>query len=196
VEEEEDEVQDQEQAGQAKQGEQHQTAAICCGGVLLPWRKAALFVDNAGPDVVLGMLPLARVLLGAGVQVVLLANRGLTLNDITASELSELLQRAAQSDPRDMLAPALTRGSLRVVSSGSDMPVIDLTQLSQEAVDATADCDLVILEGMGRAIETNLHAAFTCDSLKLGLIKHPEVAALLGGRMYDCVCKYDRGVVW
>ncbi|GIL75196.1 hypothetical protein Vretifemale_5042 [Volvox reticuliferus] len=33
------------------------------------WRQAALFVDNAGPDVVLGMLPLARVLLKAGTKV-------------------------------------------------------------------------------------------------------------------------------
>ncbi len=33
------------------------------------WRKAALFVDNAGPDVVLGMLPFARVLLKLGAEV-------------------------------------------------------------------------------------------------------------------------------
>lgn len=24
-----------------------------------------------------------------------------------------------------------------------------------------------------------------------GMIKHPEVAACLGGRLYDCVCKFD-----
>jgi hypothetical protein len=37
-------------------------------GALL-WRKAALFVDNAGPDVVLGMLPLARLLVKMGAEV-------------------------------------------------------------------------------------------------------------------------------
>lgn len=58
---------------------------------------------------------------------------------------------------------------------------------------ATADCDLIVLEGMGRAIETNLNCRLACDSLKLGMIKHPEVAALLGGRMYDCVCRYHPG---
>ncbi len=74
-------------------------------------------------------------------------------------------------------------------------PFILATQVSDELVEATADCDLIVLEGMGRAIETNLHARFTCDSLKLGMIKHPEVATCLNGRMYDCVCKYDRGEV-
>lgn len=62
------------------------------------------------------------------------------------------------------------------MSSGLGLPVIDLRSVSQslatEAVDKT---DLVVLEGMGRAIETNLNAAFKCDALKLGMIKHPEV---------------------
>jgi type II pantothenate kinase len=33
------------------------------------YRKAVLFVDNAGADVILGMLPFARQLLKAGTQV-------------------------------------------------------------------------------------------------------------------------------
>ena len=48
--------------------------------------------------------------------------------------------------------------------------------------------------GMGRAIETNLHATFRCDSLKLGMIKHPEVAVCLSGRLFDVVCKFDDGI--
>ena len=44
---------------------------------------------------------------------------------------------------------------------------------------------------MGRAIETNLYATFRCDSIKLGMIKHPEVAVCLNGRLFDVVCKYD-----
>ena len=49
-------------------------------------------------------------------------------------------------------------------------------QLSPECVAAAEDVDLVVLEGMGRAIETNLYASFTCDSLKLAMVKHPEVS--------------------
>ena len=48
-------------------------------------------------------------------------------------------------------------------------------QLSPECVAAAENVDLVVVEGMGRAIETNLYASFSCDSLKLAMVKHPEV---------------------
>ena len=51
------------------------------------------------------------------------------------------------------------------------------TQVSQEVIEQAGDADLVILEGMGRSIETNLNAQFRVDSLKLGMIKHREVLA-------------------
>ena len=51
----------------------------------------------------------------------------------------------------------------------------------------------MILEGMGRGIETNLRASFSVDAAKLAMVKHPEVATMLGGRLFDCVCKFDRG---
>lgn len=69
--------------------------------------------------------------------------------------------------------------------------VIDLTMVSQELAYLASDADLVILEGMGRGIETNLYARFKCDSLKIGMVKHPEVAQFLGGRLYDCVFKFN-----
>ncbi|KDO68376.1 hypothetical protein CISIN_1g017689mg [Citrus sinensis] len=101
------------------------------------WKKAVIFVDNSGADIILGILPFAR----------------------------ELLRRGTQ--------------------------VIDLTAVSQELAYLASDADLVILEGMGRGIETNLYAQFKCDSLKIGMVKHPEVAQFLGGRLYDCVFKYN-----
>jgi type II pantothenate kinase len=65
-------------------------------------------------------------------------------------------------------------------------------QVSIELAEAAAGADLVVLEGMGRSIETNLRARFSCDSLNIGMIKHPEVAQALGGRLYDCVCQFRR----
>ncbi len=59
-----------------------------------------------------------------------MANRGATINDITAAELSELLPRAAEAD-RGVLGAAVAAGRLRVVCSGSDMPVIDLEQVGR-----------------------------------------------------------------
>lgn len=159
---------------------------------LSPCTKAVMFVDNAGADVVLGMLPLARELIKRGSGVILAANAGPTINDITAVELVPLLNLAAEQDA--VIRRAVLEGSLKVVSSGSHLPVIDLTQVSEELCREADEVDLVILEGMGRAIETNLWARFTCRSLKLGMIKHPELATLMKGRLYDCVCAYDAGV--
>ena len=52
-----------------------------------------------------------------------------------------------------------------------------LLQVSQEVVQQAGDADLIVLEGMGRGIETNLYAQFSVDSLKLGMIKHREVSS-------------------
>ncbi len=31
--------------------------------------------------------------------------------------------------------------------------------------------------------------------MRIGMVKHPEVATCLGGRLYDCVCKFVPGAV-
>ena len=58
-----------------------------------------MFVDNAGADIVLGMLPLAREALRMGANVDLVANELPALNDITAVELRELLDDATRICP-------------------------------------------------------------------------------------------------
>ena len=91
-----------------------------------------------------------------------------------------------------IFASALEDGRLRVMPSGNDLPVIDLRNTSPDLAAAAADADLVILEGMGRGIETNLLATFTCEVLCLGMIKHQEVAQALGDSpLFGCVCRYD-----
>ena len=119
---------------------------------------------------------------------ILAANEVPSINDITASELAPLVERVAAFDP--VVREAIDGKRLRVVSSGSDLPVIDLSRTSTALAEAAKGADLVVLEGMGRAIETNLRAKFVCDALKLGMVKHPEVATCLGGELYDCVCRF------
>mmetsp|Transcript_41512 Transcript_41512/g.79337 ORF Transcript_41512/g.79337 Transcript_41512/m.79337 type:complete len:402 (+) Transcript_41512:54-1259(+) len=155
------------------------------------YSKAILFVDNAGADVVLGMLPLARELVRKGADVVLAANEVPSINDITAAELTKVLSLC--SEP--LIETYYKQGKIKVVSSGNSMPVIDLRKVSPELCEEAMNADLVILEGMGRSIETNLNAQFVCDVLKLGMIKHPEVADALRGQVYDVVCKFDPGSV-
>lgn len=51
--------------------------------------------------------------------------------------------------------------------------------------------DLVIIEGMGRAIHTNYYAALRCESLKLAVIKNAWLAERLGGNIFSVVFKYE-----
>nr|DAD46501.1 TPA_asm: hypothetical protein HUJ06_016438 [Nelumbo nucifera] len=153
-----------------------------------PWKKAVIFVDNSGADIILGILPFARELLRRGTQVVLAANDLPSINDVTYAELLEII--AKLKDENGQLVGVDT-SNLLIANSGNDLPVIDLSRVSQELAYLASDADLVILEGMGRGIETNLYAQFKCDSLKIGMVKHPEVAQFLGGRLYDCVFKYN-----
>ncbi|XP_043713470.1 damage-control phosphatase At2g17340-like isoform X5 [Telopea speciosissima] len=151
------------------------------------WKKVVIFTDNSGADVILGILPFARELLRRGTQVVLAANALPSVNDITYPELKEIITKLKDENGQLM---GVDTSNLLIASSGNDLPVIDLNMVSQELVYLARDADLVVLEGMGRGIETNLHAKFKCDSLKIGMVKHLEVAQFLGGRLYDCVFKY------
>jgi len=155
-----------------------------------PHKLAVMFVDNSGADFVLGMLPLARALAQRGTRVILAANSVASINDVTAAELDAFLPRAAAVDPP--LAAALADGRLRVVASGSDLPVIDLRRISPQLAAESAEADFVILEGMGRGIESNLRADFRCDVLCIGMIKHAEVAEAIGGApLFGCVCRFS-----
>jgi len=153
------------------------------------WTKAVVFIDNAGSDFILGVLPLVRELALRGTQIVLAANELPSLNDLTVDETIDIVERLAGAD-RDLSA-LIDGGMLEVVSSGNDLPLIDLSQVADELNEAAADADLVILEGMGRAVESNFDAAFRVDCIRLALLKDASVAARIGGQVYDIVCKYD-----
>ncbi|KAB2001526.1 hypothetical protein ES319_D11G000700v1 [Gossypium barbadense] len=176
-----------------------------------PHKRALLFVDNSGADVVLGMLPLARELLRRGTEVVLVANSLPALNDVTAMELPDIVAEAAKhcdilrraAEAGGLLVDAMTNtldGSkencssvpLMVVENGCGSPCIDLRQVSSELASAAKHADLIILEGMGRALHTNFNAWFKCEALKLAMVKNQRLAEkLIKGEIYDCVCRYE-----
>lgn len=89
---------------------------------------AAVFVDNSGVDIVLGILPFVRALLLRGTSVMLCANEWPALNDVTNVELEDILQRAAMVCP--VLAAALATGDLVVRSNGQRGPCLDLKTIS------------------------------------------------------------------
>jgi type II pantothenate kinase len=159
------------------------------GAAPAPWAKAVVFIDNAGSDLVLGVMPLARQLAAHGVHVVLAANELPSLNDITADETVAVLEQLVVEDSE--LASYVEGGLFEVVSTGNDLPLLDLSGVSDELNAAAADADLVVLEGMGRTVESNLQTQFKVDAVQLCLLKDPTVAARVNGQVYDCVCKFD-----
>jgi damage-control phosphatase, subfamily II, stand-alone protein len=147
-------------------------------------RKAVFFVDNAGADFILGAVPMMRWLARRGTAVVLAANERPTLNDMTLREVNEWWPRIVAAEPSLAALP------IERVSTGNGEALIDLQEVSPELNRAAADADLVILEGMGRGIESNFEARFSCDALNVAMIKDAAVAARLGGEVYDVVCRF------
>ena len=153
------------------------------------WAKAVVFVDNAGSDLILGIMPLVRELALEGTSIVLAANELPSLNDVTADETADIVENLAITDHE--LAALIEAGMFEVVSTGNDLPLIDLSDVSEELNEASQDADLVILEGMGRAVESNYDATFSVDSIHLALLKDALVSKRIGGEVFDCICKYS-----
>jgi len=151
-----------------------------------PYHKAVFFVDNAGSDFLLGAVPMIRWLARRGTRVVLAANSGPTLNDMTIDEVNSWWPRIVAAEASIEPLP------IERVGTGTTEPLIDLSQISPELNAAAADADLVILEGMGRGVESNLDAQFSCDALNVAMIKDQAVAARHGAKVLDCVCKFVR----
>ncbi|XP_060810423.1 4'-phosphopantetheine phosphatase isoform X2 [Amyelois transitella] len=89
---------------------------------------AAVFVDNSGVDIILGVLPFIRALLLRGTSIILCANEWPALNDVTCTELEEILQRVALICP--VMSAAMATGDLVVRSSGQRGPCLDLRTIS------------------------------------------------------------------
>lgn len=94
-----------------------------------PFHRVLIFVDNAGADIVLGMIPLAREFLRIGCEVVLAGNSLPAINDITAKELELVMSEAVQHC--SILAGAHKAGTKAVNDNdGSVPPVQHVDQVS------------------------------------------------------------------
>uniref|UniRef100_A0AAQ5WZC6 4'-phosphopantetheine phosphatase n=1 Tax=Amphiprion ocellaris TaxID=80972 RepID=A0AAQ5WZC6_AMPOC len=156
-----------------------------------PHKCALFFVDNSGVDIILGVMPFVRELLSRGTEVVLASNSGPALNDVTNGELQILTERIAAMDP--VIQAGLRDDRLMLVQSGSSSPCLDLSRLDKvlAMVVRERQTDLVIIEGMGRAIHTNYYAMLSCESLKMAVIKNSWLADRLGGKLFSVVFKYE-----
>ncbi len=151
-----------------------------------PYGKAVFFIDNAGSDFLLGALPMIRWLAQRGTTVLLTANERPTLNDMTIHDVNGWWPRILK------IEPSLRDLPIERIGSGTGEPLIDLLKVSNELNRAATDADLVILEGMGRGVESNLDARFNCDALNLAMLKDAHVAGRIGGKLYDVVCQFKQ----
>jgi len=149
-----------------------------------PHRKAVFFIDNAGSDFLLGALPMMRWLARRGTTVILAANERPTLNDMTIADVNHWWPRILEAEPSIADLP------IQRVSTGTGEPLIDLAEVSAELNAAASDADLVILEGMGRGVESNLDATFCCDAMNLAMIKDVMIALRCGGKLFDVICRF------
>ncbi|XP_063662039.1 4'-phosphopantetheine phosphatase isoform X3 [Pan troglodytes] len=156
-----------------------------------PHKCALIFADNSGIDIILGVFPFVRELLLRGTEVILACNSGPALNDVTHSESLIVAERIAGMDP--VVHSALREERLLLVQTGSSSPCLDLSRLDKglAALVRERGADLVVIEGMGRAVHTNYHAALRCESLKLAVIKNAWLAERLGGRLFSVIFKYE-----
>uniref|UniRef100_A0A670IG36 4'-phosphopantetheine phosphatase n=1 Tax=Podarcis muralis TaxID=64176 RepID=A0A670IG36_PODMU len=127
----------------------------------------------------------------ARLKVILACNSGPALNDVTYSESLLVTERIAAMDP--VIRDALKEEKLLLVQTGSSSPCLDLSRLDKGLANLVRErkTDLVIIEGMGRAIHTNYYAALKCESLKLAVIKNSWLADRLGGKIFSVIFKYE-----
>lgn len=155
------------------------------------YKSVCIFCDNSGADVILGVLPFVRQLLRENIQVVLVANSKPALNDVTYSELIALMPKVFQLCPE--FEQFINNESLIITDIESSSPCLNLKTVPTRLVEifAAKKCDLLILEGMGRAIHTNYKSQFKIDSLKLAVLKNDWIAKKLNGKLFDVICRLD-----
>ncbi len=150
-----------------------------------PHKKLVFFVDNAGSDFLLGALPLMRFLANRGTRIVLAANERPSLNDMTIGDVLAWWPRILEAEP------SLANLPIQLVSTGTGEPLIDLAEVSDELNGASQDADFVILEGMGRGVESNFGARFKVDALNIAMLKDPAVAKRINGKVFDLVLRFS-----
>ncbi|VDP12570.1 unnamed protein product [Soboliphyme baturini] len=152
---------------------------------------ACVFVDNSGFDIVLGVFPFVRELLRNGSKVILSANSRPVLNDVTHNELIQLTALIAERC--EIIKEALDSKRLLIIENGQCSPCLDLRHIDDLLARTMVEqgVDLIILEGMGRAIHTNFNAEFKCPVLKTAVIKNKWLANRLGGELFSVVFRYE-----
>jgi hypothetical protein len=142
-----------------------------------PAGRLLLFADNAGADFLLGILP-AALFFARRYEVTLVVNLEAASSDITLDEARSLLGQLEAGG--GALSRVRAAGRLRLIESGTGAPGIDLRHVGRELNRAARRADWILIEGQGRAVETNWETGFSCPSLRVAVVKEPLVAERIG----------------
>ena len=112
---------------------------------------------------------------------ILVVNSRPALNDATFFEMQVILEKLKKLDSE--METFVKSEQIIVMENGNGSPCINLTSVPKETCATLIEhkCDFIILEGMGRAIHTNLHAHFTVGK-RLKMTRSNWV------KMSKCVC--------
>lgn len=146
------------------------------------YKSICIFVDNSGFDAVLGILPLViEFLKNEATKVIICSNSKPAINDITNAEMLLVIKKACLFNSTLKRAFTETK-NLFLIETASASPCLDLSRISIDLADLIVrnKVDLVIIEGMGRAIHTNYSAKFSCDCLKIAVLKNRWLAERFG----------------
>ncbi len=153
-----------------------------------PEGRMLFFADNAGADFLLGVLP-AAVFWARRWEVCLVVNSLPASSDVTYTEARAhvALLRDVSRSP---LAALIDAGRLRIVESGTGSPGIDLQRVGAALCSVAAGAAWILLEGQGRAIETNWATTFRCPVARIAVVKDTAVAGEIGVRAGSPLLKW------
>lgn len=151
--------------------------------------RVLLFADNAGADFLLGILP-AAVFWARRWEVVVVVNSLPASNDIAIQE-ARAHWSLLGALPGSPLARVEAAGRLSLVESGTGSPGIDLRYVGPKLNGVAPGAGWVMLEGQGRAIETNWETSFLCPVLRAAVVKDPCVAETIGARPGEPQLRWD-----
>ncbi len=168
--------------------------------------RVLLLADNAGPDFLLGIVPVA-LYLARSWTVYIVANTHPASSDITYAEAAVWMDRLAGLDPqetpelrrsqappgagRSPLAEVLSSGRLSLVPSGTGSPGIDLAHVGPALCEVAREADWLLIDGQGRGIETNWTTRFRVPSYRVAVVKDRLVAGVVGCEPGAPLLRYD-----
>jgi uncharacterized protein with ATP-grasp and redox domains len=145
--------------------------------------SAVICIDNAGAEIVLGVTALTVHLASLGYSCTIAANEAPSLNDMTAVETRHLLQSVAAFAPE--VKRLIDADRLRVISSGSMTSGLNMLEVSEEFDRIASRCELLLVLGQGRAVETNWSTTLSIPWARIATVKDPFVAGAVGCEVFD-----------